>query len=308
MVYINELKLPSVIEEHKALYGDREKQRITELMRKAHLNGVNLSMYPFNVFTKYTTRLRMGFSSITILYGGNGSGKSTLLNIIAEKLKLFRNSPFNSSMFFEDYCDLCEIETGKTPLLSKIITSDDIFAKMQTTRKFNLIIDDDHQSAWDDKNKKLFEIAVDPTVLRLKGIEDFQRFKAYYDAIKHSTSEFIVERTKKSIESRSNGETALDYISGEFSDNSLLLLDEPENSLSPVFQIELKKIIEDYARFFGCQFIVATHSPILLSMENATVFDLDDECKKAKWYELENVKIMASLFFENKDKFLPLQT
>ena len=44
------------------------------------------------------------FEPVTIFYGGNGTGKTTLLNIIAEKLRLIRNSVFNRSNFFRHLC------------------------------------------------------------------------------------------------------------------------------------------------------------------------------------------------------------
>ena len=49
----------------------------------------------------------------------------------------------------------------------------------------------------------------------------------------------------------------------------LYLLDEPENSLSPKFQIELIQLINELTRFFKCQFIIVTHSPFLLSIPEA---------------------------------------
>ena len=296
-MYLNELRLPNAIQEYNWLY------RGLDPLNKAGLKGVNLTHYPFHIFTRYASTPDIEFSPITIFYGGNGSGKSTLLNVIAEKLRLFRNSSFNMTPFFKDYCDLCEIDLGKIPRESKIITSDDVFEKLHFTREVNIMIDGRHKAAWDSQRKMLEEIGDDPQLLNLKGKEDYQRFKEYYDAVNSSTSDFIIERTRKNLEAHSNGETALDYISNQFNDNSLLLLDEPENSLSPAFQKELKKIIEDHARFFGCQFIIATHSPLLLSMNNATIFDLDNDCEQANWYELENIKIYAELFLQNKDKF-----
>lgn len=89
----------------------------------------------------------------------------------------------------------------------------------------------------------------------------------------------------------------------EITENALYLLDEPESSLSPAFQLELKRFLEDSARFFGCQFIISTHSPFLLALNGARIYNLDDECEIYEWYELENMKIFASFFKENADKF-----
>ena len=76
-----------------------------------------------------------------------------------------------------------------------------------------------------------------------------------------------------------------------------MLLDEPENSLSPRFQNELAIMISNYARFFKCQFIIATHSPFLLAIPDAKIYDLDIIPAQVRhWTELENVKLYAELF------------
>ena len=81
-----------------------------------------------------------------------------------------------------------------------------------------------------------------------------------------------------------------------------MLLDEPENSLSPDRQIELIEYIENSARFFGCQFIIATHSPFLLSIRGAKIYDLYEKpAKVKKWTELENV-MMYYEFFKTHEK------
>lgn len=74
-------------------------------------------------------------------------------------------------------------------------------------------------------------------------------------------------------------------------------MDEPENSLSPQRQIELKEFIEDSARFFECQFIISTHSPFLLAARDAKIYDLDENPVKVKpWTELELIRIYREFF------------
>ena len=77
------------------------------------------------------------------------------------------------------------------------------------------------------------------------------------------------------VRTYSNGESAYKYFVEQVEEDGLYLLDEPENSLSPKRQLELKQYIEDSARFFNCQFILSTHSPFLLSMRGAKIYDLD---------------------------------
>lgn len=86
--------------------------------------------------------------------------------------------------------------------------------------------------------------------------------------------------------------------------NGLYLLDEPENSLSPMRQMELMRFIEDSARFFGCQFIISTHSPFLLAMNGAKIYDLDENpVQVKKWTELDNVRTYYEFFNKHKGEF-----
>ena len=94
------------------------------------------------------------------------------------------------------------------------------------------------------------------------------------------------------------------YFIDHISENALYLLDEPENSLSYSLQKELTKYISDSARHFGCQFIIATHSPILLSISDSIIYDLDETpVKTKKWTELENVKLLFDFFEEKRSEF-----
>ena len=106
------------------------------------------------------------------------------------------------------------------------------------------------------------------------------------------------------IDGHSNGESAFKYFIEKIQENGLYILDEPENSLSPKRQLELKQFIEDSARFYRCQFIISTHSPFLLSIKSAKIYDLDtNPVVTQKWTELENVKTYYEFFKANKDGF-----
>lgn len=81
-------------------------------------------------------------------------------------------------------------------------------------------------------------------------------------------------------------------------------MDEPENSLSPEMQMELIKFIEDSVRFFGCQFIISIHSPFILSMNGALVYDMDQNpvCVR-DWHMLKNVQLYYNFFKERDEEF-----
>lgn len=106
------------------------------------------------------------------------------------------------------------------------------------------------------------------------------------------------------IREYSNGENAYRYFTEKIEEKGLYILDEPENSLSPKRQMELKNFIEDSARFFECQFIISTHSPFLLSMQGAKIYDLDENPVDIKrWTELENVRIYYEFFKSHSEEF-----
>lgn len=81
-------------------------------------------------------------------------------------------------------------------------------------------------------------------------------------------------------------------------------LDEPENSMSAKMQLKLVKMLEELTRYCGCQLIIATHSPFLLAMDNAKIYDLDSNPVEVKdWWELENTKIYYEFFKEHRNLF-----
>ena len=118
-------------------------------------------------------------------------------------------------------------------------------------------------------------------------------------------SSFIRERLgNNNIVEWSNGESALMFWEREIEEDSIYILDEPENSLSAENQLKLKKFIEDSVRFYNCQFIISTHSPFLLKLMDAKIYDLDQIPVTTKdWTELPNVMIYYNFFKKYEDEF-----
>lgn len=108
----------------------------------------------------------------------------------------------------------------------------------------------------------------------------------------------------RNVQERSNGESALAFFVDSIADGALYLLDEPENSLSPSNQIQLKYFLEDCVRHHRCQFVISTHSPFLLSLRRAMIYDIDSVpvCVR-RWNELEGVRVYHDFFAEHKDDF-----
>ena len=256
------------------------------------------SYYPFKVLSRKEFQ-RVDFEPITILYGGNGSGKTTALNIIAEKLKILRESPFNKSNFFDDYLNLCEISIIEdVPGASRIITSDDVFDYMLSIRMINEEID--------NKREEIFQDYLDTKYsdFKMTSLEDYEELKKVNETRRRTQSKYVRHKLMDNIRELSNGESAFLYFTEKISENNLYLLDEPENSLSPENQLKLVKYIGEAARYFDCQFIISTHSPFLLAIERAKIYDLDESPVTVRpWHELENIRIYYDLFQKHKDKF-----
>lgn len=102
----------------------------------------------------------------------------------------------------------------------------------------------------------------------------------------------------------SNGETAFRYFVDSVNDDALVLMDEPENSLSADWQNELMNFLAGAIREFRCQLVIATHSPFLLSIPGARIYDLDAEpIQVSKWYHLTNMRCYYELFSKNSFLF-----
>lgn len=285
MIYLSHFEFPDIEREYGFILGLRRTCYDT--------------YYPFQVLSKHRLTM-LDFEPVTILYGGNGSGKSTVLNVIAEKLGLERDTLYNRSSFFEDYTDMCAYKVDqRIPKGSRIITSDDVFDFMLNLRSIN--------NGIDRRREELFEDYLDAKYshFQMKSLDDYEQLKKVNMARSHTQSKYIRKNLVDNVREHSNGESAFLYFSEKIQENGLYLLDEPENSLSPQKQQELLKFLEDSARFFGCQFIMATHSPFLLSMKGAKIYDMDEEPVDVKrWTELENVRAYYHFIKKYEDEFL----
>ena len=258
------------------------------------------NVYPFKIFPQ--KRLdRLDFEPITVIYGGNGSGKSTILNLIAEKLQLERTAPFNNTPYIEEYLNFCEYKLSfgqNAPRGSRIITSDGVFDSLLDVRAINEGVDRRREALFDEYDRSREEAYL------LRDLDDLEEFKRRNETKRRTKSDYVSRRLPKEIAGMSNGETAYLYFTKQIEENALYLLDEPENSLSAVLQDKLRQFIEDSARFYNCQFIIATHSPFLLSMKDAKVYDLDSTpVETKKWTELENVRLYHEFFKAHENEF-----
>ncbi len=289
MIYLKQLHLATDKDEANVLLGERRTCFGT--------------MYPFKIFPDKQLEF-IDFAPVTIFYGGNGSGKTTLLNVISEKINAIRHSEYNKSAFFEKYTSLCQIYGEDIPQNSQILSSDDVFEYVMNVRYLNNNIDFHREELFKGYGLQMEKAGVEPGYIQLHGLDDYDRWKEVHGVLSKTQSQFVKERLAKNVDMFSNGETAMRYFTDHIDRDAIYLLDEPENSLSIKFQIDLAKYISDSARFFNCQFIISTHSPILLSIDQAKIYDLDSVPVTTKnWTELENVRAYYNFFKEHENKF-----
>lgn len=97
----------------------------------------------------------------------------------------------------------------------------------------------------------------------------------------------------------SHGESFIKLVQNRFSDNGLYILDEPEAALSPERQMSLLCMIDDLVKN-GSQFIIATHSPILISYRNGEILDLNNKLKKIAYMDT-NIYKLYKMYLDDPD-------
>ena len=279
---------------HFELLNENNEHALFNIERRNIFNNY----YPIGIFTQKELE-EITFDRITIFYGGNGSGKTTLLNIISEKLESIRKSKIDKGSFFDLYVERCKYEMSyEEPIEIKTITSDDVFDYLLDIRSINANIN--------RRKERLSKEYIEAKFSSSKStLENYEQIKNSYDSKTKSMSRYVRERLgNNNIQEQSNGESALMFWEREIKEDSIYILDEPENSLSAENQIKLKQFIEDSTRFYNCQFIISTHSPFLLNLLEAKIYDLDSiPVITKKWTELDNIKIYHNFFKEHESEF-----
>ena len=290
MIYLRSFSLPSEGRERNCLLENRENRRTCYTSR-----------YPFGILTGRTDA-PLELEDITILCGGNGSGKTTILNLMGEKLGLRRGTVFNRSSFFGSYLELCRAETApgfeQARENSRVITSDDVFDYLLDLRCINEQIG--------RRRRELLEEYADARYARfqMRSMEDVERLRQVVDAQRRTGSRYVRDRVMNDVEEKSNGESAFAFFTKEIQEGGLYLLDEPENSLAPDLQEELVEFLESSVRFYRCQFVIATHSPFLLAMRGAKLYDLDGGLiQPRRWTELEHIRAYWRFFQARAGEF-----
>lgn len=246
----------------------------------------NKNKFPFSLpaFQNFES---LGFSRpITVFVGENGSGKSTLLKALAIKLNL----PAIGSSDLESDETLHEVkefgESIKTRWTNKayrgfFFRAEDYFGFVKRLKN----MDQELKGDIVDFEKRLSGTGLKLAVGAVQGQKE-ALLRKYGD-----------------LTQVSHGEGFLKVLEGRLQPEGIYLIDEPEAALSPQRQLALFSLIKNLAENNGCQFIIATHSPILMTLPNSTIFQFDHTIRQVDYQETEHFTILKN-FLNNPEAFL----
>lgn len=241
--------------------------------------------FPFDLPIFQKTKELTFDSPITIFVGENGSGKSTLLKSLA----IAMNLPAIGSSDLETDRSLDDLQ---------------LFA--------------DHlRGSWSSKAYRGFFFRAEDYfgfVKRLKDIDselgndivDFEK-KLSGSGLKESVGSILgqkeaLKRKYGDLGKVSHGEGFLKVLQSRMQSEGIYLIDEPEAALSPQRQLSLYSLIKNMAEENKCQFIIATHSPILMTLPNSQLFEFDGKIKKIDYSETSHFTILKQ-FLNNPESF-----
>lgn len=191
--------------------------------------------YPFNLPAVRALSVLPFHPQVTFLVGENGAGKSTLLEAIAVASGL---NAEGGSLSFTFATRASHSPLGECVRLEKALTRprDSYFLRAETFYNVATEIE------------RLDQRPGGPPIIDAYG--------------------------GRSLHEQSHGESFFALFKNRFRDNGLYLLDEPEAALSPTRQVEFLVLMHDSIRR-GCQFVIATHSPIIMAYPDARIHLLD---------------------------------
>ena len=184
--------------------------------------------------------------------------------------------------------------TGKSTLLEAIAVAYGFNAE-GGTKNFSFSTKDTHSELSEHLTLIKRDYAKDGFFLRA---ESLYNTATYIDEVKATHNYGNV-----SLHNQSHGESFLSIVQNRFSGNGLYLLDEPEAALSPMRLMTLIVEIDNLLKN-NSQFIIATHSPILMTFPNAEILQFSASgIEKVKYYETEHYKT-TKLFIEDSEKMI----
>ncbi len=250
----------------------------------------SFNMYPFNTDLMKSFRKIIFDTPVTILIGENGTGKSTLLEAIAcavgsitiGDIDINTDREFEYARALSKYLKLSwTVRTNK----GFFLRAEDFINYL---RKLHVMRADMEQEIADVDYRLQGRSQHAKNLARMPYARSLYEMKSMYQG---------------ELEKKSHGESFLEFFSARLIPNGLYLLDEPETPLSPMNQFAFMAMIKEMINQ-NSQFIIATHSPIIMAYPDATIYDLNNlPIKKTDYNDIEAVKFFKS-FLNSPEGFL----
>lgn len=252
-----------------------------------HINTGKTHPYPFDIpAIKHAKNIKIQ-TPITFLIGENGSGKSTLLETIACRLQL----PHMDGYGYGKKCfDAAKRLLSYLELEWKIERSVGFFFRAED---FGDYLNSVHRADIHLHNQMSeLEGEVPPHVIQqMKDSANYQLHKVRRDF-------------GQELDSFSHGEAYMHIMRKMVNQRGIYLLDEPEASLSPAKQLEFIYFLNHHLKNFNSQFIIATHSPMLMAYPEATIYEItENEMQQTALEDTEHYSITKN-FLNNPKSFL----
>lgn len=235
--------------------------------------------YPFNSPQVVTLGERQFTRAVTLLAGENGTGKSTLLEALARKLALPAiggedTSRDNTLRGLDPLCAAMKLIFGIRVRKGFFLRAEDFF---NFTKRISAL-----QQEMAEELKR--------TEQENAGRSEFAKGQARM-AYAHSLHA-MDNAYGQNPDARSHGESFLEMFKERITPGGIYLLDEPEAPLSPMRQLALAALIMEREK--DSQFIIATHSPVLMAYPGADIWCFDDVPVSARAYEdLEHISFLS---------------
>jgi predicted ATPase len=223
--------------------------------------------------------------NVTILVGENGTGKSTLLEAIAEQAGSIRIDATYTNGSIQQLSDQLKLTWSARTKEGFFLTAEDFVNYVKRVSDMR-----------EEAIRNLEEIEVE--------YKDRSPFAKNLASMPHNNTLYELQNLyKDGLEFKSHGERFLDFFQSRFRPKGLYILDEPEVPLSPMKQLSFISMIKEMTKK-EAQFIIATHSPILMAIPDAEIISLDSLPPQPCPYEdLEHVQITKS-FLESPERYL----
>ena len=251
------------------------------------INTTKQNPFPFNVpAVKFARQIKLS-SAVTIFVGDNGSGKSTLLESLALQVNLPLIGGFIQSR------DGFDAARSLIPFL-------EIEWRRQTSKGFFFRAEDfsDFINAVEREKNKANESLAD-----LRGKVDDSIIAQMSESMNYVLHD-MRNTYGENMQAFSHGEAYLKILQTRIADKGIYLLDEPEAALSPLKQLSLIAFILETLKTGNSQFIIATHSPILMGIPNAAIFEIQEDGMQLVAYKETDHYRITRTFLDNPNYYL----